>query len=158
MDIRAAGASRSDDPREARKKETIMSKGYTVKECIEIVNCCYFVGSCHACPACKPTGYANICKCAGNKEVGEALLSILEPVHEAQKQHYPSLFDYLDELAAARQAQTEEAPADPAAEQVQTEETSAEAEAQAQTEEEACEMIKDMVNLDAMSSLEDPEA
>ena len=72
------------------------NKGYTVKECIEIVNCCYFVGSCHACPAHKATGYANIIRCVGAKEVGEALLGILEPLHNAQRMKEPSLFDVVE--------------------------------------------------------------
>lgn len=72
------------------------NKGYTVKECIEIVNCCYFVGSCHACPAHKATGYANIIRCVGPKEVGEALLSILEPLHNAQRMKEPTLFDVIE--------------------------------------------------------------
>ena len=80
-----------------------MSKGYTVKECIEIVNCCYFVGSCHACPAHKATGYANIIRCAGPKEVGEALLSILEPLHNAQRMKEPTLFDVVQAVMEAEE-------------------------------------------------------
>ena len=71
------------------------NKGYTVEECIQIVNCCYFVGSCHACPAHKAVGYANIVRCVGAKEVGQALLDILEPLHNAQRMKEPSLFDVL---------------------------------------------------------------
>lgn len=70
-----------------------MSKKYTLNECIQIVNCCYFVGSCHSCPAHKHTGYANIIRCVGAKEVGEALLGILEPLSELEKAKNPTLFD-----------------------------------------------------------------
>ena len=72
---------------------------FTLKECIEIVNCCYFVGSCHACPASKPTGYANICRCVGPQKVGEALLHVLEPLHELEKaKQPPTLFDIPEDV------------------------------------------------------------
>lgn len=89
-----------------------MSKnGYTVEECIQIVNCCYFVGSCHACPAHKSAGYANIVRCAGNKEVGQALLDILEPLHNAQRMKEPTLFDVVEAVEAySSEEKTEEAP------------------------------------------------
>ena len=71
-----------------------MSKKYTLNECIQIVNCCYFVGSCHSCPAHKHTGYANVVRCVGPKEVGEALLGILEPLSELEKaKKQPTLFE-----------------------------------------------------------------
>lgn len=95
-----------------------MSKnGYTVEECIQIVNCCYFVGSCHACPAHKSAGYANIVRCAGNKEVGQALLDILEPLHNAQRMKEPTLFDVVEAVEAYSSAEetTEEAPEEQAA-------------------------------------------
>lgn len=92
-----------------------MSKnGYTVEECIQIVNCCYFVGSCHACPAHKSAGYANIVRCAGNKEVGQALLDILEPLHNAQRMKEPTLFDVVEAVEAYSSA--EEQPTDDPAE------------------------------------------
>lgn len=92
-----------------------MSKnGYTVEECIQIVNCCYFVGSCHACPAHKSAGYANIVRCAGNKEVGQALLDILEPLHNAQRMKEPTLFDVVEAVEAYSSA--EEQPTDNPAE------------------------------------------
>lgn len=91
--------------------------GYTVEECIQIVNCCYFVGSCHACPAHKAVGYANIVRCAGNKEVGQALLDILEPLHNAQRMKEPTLFDVVEAVEAYSSAEetTEEAPEEQAA-------------------------------------------
>ena len=95
-----------------------MSKnGYTVEECIQIVNCCYFVGSCHACPAHKAVGYANIVRCAGNKEVGQALLDILEPLHNAQRMKEPTLFDVVEAVEAYSSSEVdEEQPADDPAE------------------------------------------
>ena len=95
-----------------------MSKnGYTVEECIQIVNCCYFVGSCHACPAHKAVGYANIVRCAGNKEVGQAQLDILEPLHNAQRMKEPTLFDVVEAVEAYSSSEVdEEQPADDPAE------------------------------------------
>lgn len=74
-----------------------MTHKYTLNECIQIVNCCYFVGSCHSCPAHKHTGYANIVRCVGAKEVGEALLGILEPLSELERAKNPSLFDTVED-------------------------------------------------------------
>lgn len=75
-------------------------KTYTVEEVVQMVNCCYFVGSCKTCPCWKPTGYAGIGKCIGATEVGNVLLSILEPIMEkerAEKSTQPSLFDEVPE-------------------------------------------------------------
>lgn len=70
-----------------------MYKDYTIKEVTEMVNCCYFVGSCRTCPFFKRSGFANIGKCSGEKEVGKALLGILEPLLEAEKaKKQPTLF------------------------------------------------------------------
>lgn len=72
-----------------------MYKDYTIKEVTEMVNCCYFVGSYRTCPFFKRSGFANIGKCSGEKEVGKALLGILEPMLEAEKaKQPPTLFDY----------------------------------------------------------------
>lgn len=88
-----------------------MSHKYTLNECIQIVNCCYFVGSCHSCPAHKHTGYANVVRCVGAKEVGEALLGILEPLSELEKAQNPTLFDIeeqTDDFIGPEEEPTEE--------------------------------------------------
>ena len=46
------------------------------------------------CPFFKRSGFANIGKCSGEKEVGKALLGILEPLLEAEKaKKQPTLFE-----------------------------------------------------------------
>ena len=71
-----------------------MYKDYTIQDVTEMVNCCYFVGSCRTCPFFKRSGFANIGKCSGEKEVGKALLGILEPMLEAEKaKKQPTLFE-----------------------------------------------------------------
>ena len=75
-------------------------KIYTVEDVVQMVNCCYFVGSCKTCPCWKPTGYAGIGKCIGATEVGNVLLGILEPIMErerAEKNTQPSLFPIEEE-------------------------------------------------------------
>lgn len=74
-------------------------KIYTVEDVVQMVNCCYFVGSCKTCPCWKPTGYAGIGKCIGQTEVGNVLLSILEPIMEKERteKKQPSLFDEVPE-------------------------------------------------------------
>jgi len=70
-----------------------MYKDYTIEDVTKMVNCCYFVGSCRMCPFFKRSGFANIGKCSGEKEVGKALLGILEPLLEAEKaKKQPTLF------------------------------------------------------------------
>lgn len=96
-----------------------MSKKYSLNECIQIVNCCYFVGSCHSCPAHKHTGYANVVRCVGAKEVGEALLGILEPLSELEKAQAPTLFD-IEENDEDFIEPTEEPAEEPAEEQTET--------------------------------------
>lgn len=71
-----------------------MYKDYTIEDVTKMVNCCYFVGSCRMCPFFKRSGFANIGKCSGEKEVGKALLGILEPLLEAEKaKKQPTLFE-----------------------------------------------------------------
>ena len=74
-------------------------KIYSVEEVVQMVNCCYFVGSCKTCPCWKPTGFAGIGKCIGQTEVGNILLSILEPIMEKERveKKQPSLFDEVPE-------------------------------------------------------------
>ena len=122
-----------------------MYKDYTIKEVTEMVNCCYFVGSCRTCPFFKRSGFANIGKCSGEKEVGKALLGILEPLLEAEKaKKQPTLFP-VDEGP-----DMDSVEADPVIAETLTEPDT-------DPEEEACEIIKDMVNLDALASIEDSE-
>lgn len=123
-----------------------MYKDYTIKEVTEMVNCCYFVGSCRTCPFFKRSGFANIGKCSGEKEVGKALLGILEPLLEAEKaKKQPTLFP-VDEGP-----DMDSVEADPVIAETLTEPDT-------DPEEEACEIIKDMVNLDALASIEESEA
>ena len=106
-----------------------MSHKYTLNECIQIVNCCYFVGSCHSCPAHKHTGYANVVRCVGAKEVGEALLGILEPLSELEKAQNPTLFDVEEndeDFIEPAEETTEETAEEPA--EAQPESTDAPAE------------------------------
>lgn len=131
-----------------------MYKDYSIKEVTEMVNCCYFVGSCRTCPFFKRSGFANIGKCSGEKEVGKALLGILEPLLEAEKaKKQPTLFP-VDEGPDMNSVE-----ADPVIAETLTEpDAEALTEPDADLEEKACEIIKDMVNLDALSSIEESEA
>lgn len=120
-----------------------MYKDYSIKEVTEMVNCCYFVGSCRTCPFFKRSGFANIGKCSGEKEVGKALLGILEPLLEAEKaKKQPTLFP-VDEGPDMN-----EVGADPVeAETLDNEEA----------DEIGVELVKEMINTAAMASLDQPD-
>ena len=124
-----------------------MYKDYSIKEVTEMVNCCYFVGSCRTCPFFKRSGFANIGKCSGEKEVGKALLGILEPLLEAEKaKKQPTLFP-VDEGP-----DMSEVGADPV-----EAETLVSEEPIAQEDEIGAELVKEMINTAAMASLDQPD-
>lgn len=124
-----------------------MYKDYTIEDVTKMVNCCYFVGSCRMCPFFKRSGFANIGKCSGEKEVGKALLGILEPLLEAEKaKKQPTLFP-VDEGP-----DMDEINADPIeAETIDSEEPIL------QPEEIAAELVKEMINTAAMASIDQPD-
>ncbi|MBQ6519441.1 MAG: hypothetical protein IJI14_12025 [Anaerolineaceae bacterium] len=80
-------------------------KVYTMEDIVQMVNCCYFVGSCRTCPFWKRTGYAMTGSCRVPKAVGQVLLDVFEPMLNNEDEDQPRLFELEEEDPEEQEAE-----------------------------------------------------
>ncbi len=64
---------------------------------INMIQCCYFVGNCKACPFYKKPKFGVIGRCPGQKKVGEALLDWFITIDQTDLFEQAELFRSINE-------------------------------------------------------------